>query len=41
MTGIVGPLVWWEIETPDAERFQRFHAALSGWSFEPAFADAA
>ncbi len=31
--------MWWEIETADPERFQRFHAALSGWSFEPAFAD--
>lgn len=32
-------IVWWEIETADPEAFQRFHAALSGWSFEPAFAD--
>lgn len=32
-------IVWWEIETADPERFQRFHAALSGWSFEPAFGD--
>lgn len=32
-------LVWWEIETADPEQFQRFHAALSGWSFESAFAD--
>lgn len=32
-------IVWWEVETPGPERFQRFHAALSGWSFEPAFAD--
>ncbi len=31
--------VWWEIETADPERFQQFHAALSEWSFEPAFAD--
>lgn len=31
-------VVWWEIETADPERFQGFHAALSGWSFEPAFA---
>ncbi|HWV49136.1 MAG TPA: VOC family protein [Microbacterium sp.] len=31
--------VWWEIETPDPERFQQFHAALSGWTFTPAFAD--
>lgn len=32
-------IVWWKIETADPERFQQFHAALSGWSFEPAFAD--
>ena len=32
-------IVWWEIETADPDGFQRFHAALSGWSFEPAFAD--
>lgn len=31
-------IVWWEIETAEPEVFQRFHAALSGWSFEPAFA---
>ena len=31
-------VVWWEIETTDPELFQQFHAALSGWSFEPAFA---
>lgn len=31
--------MWWEIETADPERFQQFHAALSGWSFESAFAD--
>ena len=35
MTGVV----WWEIETPDPDAFQRFHAALWGWSFAPAFAD--
>jgi predicted enzyme related to lactoylglutathione lyase len=29
---------WWEVETADPELFQRFHAALSGWTFEPAFA---
>ncbi|WP_406245316.1 hypothetical protein ACI7YT_09665 [Microbacterium sp. M] len=34
-------IVWWEIETPDPEKFQRFHASLSDWSFEPAFADTA
>lgn len=32
-------VVWWEIETPAPERFQEFHAALWGWSFELAFAD--
>ena len=32
-------MVWWEVETTDPELFQQFHAALSGWSFEPAFAD--
>jgi predicted enzyme related to lactoylglutathione lyase len=32
-------IVWWETETVEPERFQRLHAALSGWSFEPAFED--
>ncbi|GAB3421363.1 VOC family protein [Flindersiella endophytica] len=32
-------IVWWEVETAEPERFQRFHAALSGWSFAPAFED--
>ena len=32
-------IVWWEIETPAPERFQEFHGALWGWTFEPAFAD--
>lgn len=32
-------IVWWEVETAEPERFQRFHAALSGWVFEPAFQD--
>ncbi|GAA2230801.1 hypothetical protein GCM10010413_30520 [Promicromonospora sukumoe] len=32
-------IVWWEIETAEPETFQRFHQALSGWSFEPAFED--
>ncbi|MCC3294992.1 VOC family protein [Arthrobacter sp. zg-Y411] len=32
-------VVWWEVETTDPELFQQFHAALSGWSFEPAFED--
>jgi predicted enzyme related to lactoylglutathione lyase len=31
-------IVWWEIETPDPEAFQRFHAELWGWAYEPAFA---
>ena len=35
MTGVA----WWEVESADPEEFQRFHAALSGWSFEPAFGD--
>ncbi|BAK33113.1 hypothetical protein MLP_00990 [Microlunatus phosphovorus NM-1] len=33
--GCMDGIVWWEIETADPERFQQFHAALSGWSFEP------
>jgi len=32
-------IVWWEVETVEPERFQRFHAALSGWTFVPAFED--
>jgi predicted enzyme related to lactoylglutathione lyase len=32
-------IVWWEIETPEPERFQQFHAALWGWRFVPAFED--
>ena len=32
-------IVWWEIESPDPEAFQRFHAAMWGWAFRPAFAD--
>jgi predicted enzyme related to lactoylglutathione lyase len=32
-------IVWWEIETPGPEAFQRFHGQLWGWEFEPAFAD--
>lgn len=34
-----GPMaiVWWEIESPDPEAFQQFHAALWGWTFVPAF----
>ena len=36
--GIAG-IVRREIETADPEGFQRFHSALSGWSFQPALAD--
>jgi predicted enzyme related to lactoylglutathione lyase len=32
-------IVWWEVETAHPDRFQRFHAALSGWTFASAFAD--
>lgn len=32
-------IVWWEIETPDPEAFQRFHAAMWGWTFQRAFED--
>jgi len=32
-------IVWWEVETHDPEKFMQFHAELSGWSFEPAFAE--
>ena len=32
-------VVWWEVETPDPEAFQRFHAAMWGWEFRPAFQD--
>lgn len=31
-------VVWWEIESRDPEEFMRFHAGLSGWTFESAFA---
>ncbi len=34
-------IVWWEIETPAPEDFQRFHGPTWGWTFEPAFADTA
>lgn len=37
----VSGIVWWEVETVHPERFQRFHGALSGWTFERAFADTA
>jgi predicted enzyme related to lactoylglutathione lyase len=30
-------IVWWEIETTAPLAFQRFHAELWGWAFEPAF----
>lgn len=32
-------IVWWEVETPEPEAFQRFHAAMWGWDFKPAFVD--
>lgn len=32
-------IVWWEIETPDPEACQRFHAAMWGWTFQRAFED--
>jgi predicted enzyme related to lactoylglutathione lyase len=31
-------IVWWEVESPDPEAFQRFHGVLWGWDFQPAFA---
>lgn len=34
-------IVWWEVETPDPAAFQRFHGAMWGWTFEPAFAGTA
>jgi predicted enzyme related to lactoylglutathione lyase len=34
----VPDVVWWEIETPAPERFQEFHGALWGWTFQLAFA---
>ena len=30
-------VVWWEVETPLVDEFQRFHAAMWGWSFRPGF----
>jgi predicted enzyme related to lactoylglutathione lyase len=33
------PIVWWEIESPDPEAFQRFHSALWSWEYESAFAE--
>lgn len=38
MTGMSG-IVWWEVETPNPERFQQFHALLFAWAFDPAFED--
>lgn len=35
----VSTIVWWEIESPDPEAFQRFCTALWDWRFEPAFVD--
>ena len=39
MLWLVSWIVWWEIETPDPEVFQRFHAAMWGWAFQRAFED--
>jgi predicted enzyme related to lactoylglutathione lyase len=39
MLARMAEIVWWEIETPAPEVFQRFHGAMWGWGFEPAFAD--
>lgn len=33
----MGGIVWWEIVSPDPERFQTFHGQLWGWTFERAF----
>jgi predicted enzyme related to lactoylglutathione lyase len=32
-------IVWWEVESAHPDRFQRFHEALSGWTFRSALAD--
>ena len=32
--------MWWEVETARPEEFQRFHEAMWGWEFHPAFGDA-
>ncbi|MGH3645952.1 MAG: VOC family protein [Micromonosporaceae bacterium] len=32
-------IVWWEIEAPDPEGFQQFHAEMWGWTFRRAFED--
>lgn len=34
-----GDIVWWELEHPHPERFQKFHAELWGWTFRAAFED--
>ena len=34
-------IVWWEVETERPEEFQRFHEAMWGWEFHPAFAETA
>lgn len=39
MLSLMSPIVWWEIEAPDPEAFQRFHAAMWGWTFQRAFED--
>ena len=33
----VTDIVWWEVETPVPDQFQRFHEAMWGWTFTPAF----
>lgn len=33
----MGDIVWWEIVTPDPERFQEFHGGLWKWTFRIAF----
>jgi uncharacterized protein len=30
-------VVWWEIESPEPDRTQRFYGALFGWEFRRAF----
>lgn len=30
-------IVWWEVESPDPERFMEFHGVLWRWTFAPAF----
>lgn len=39
MLWLMSQIVWWEIETPEPETFQQFHAAMWGWAFQRAFED--